>query len=214
MAGIALLTIKQFQARIHRFDNRYVEHWRQLHHTFHNSENMPKVFGSILRKWQACRPNKMRRTKYDGLHEPPYLEDLLMQSNQHIYTLRNFCMRSENSLTPETIAALSHLWAIFKNLSYSGRARNGLAGIVGISKAVLLLTDGRVGPAFDAKVRGNLHITTPQNAQQWIDALKIVMGDIQKFEERNHITLQNAAPHAFQELNCGRIYDMALGPGS
>jgi hypothetical protein len=72
---------------------------------------------------------------------------------------------------------------------------------------------GRVGPAFDSEVRKQLNIKEPANVKQWIEALKLVSRDAQSFENRNRITLQQAAPQQFQHLNPGRLYDMALGPG-
>ncbi len=109
--------------------------------------------------------------------------------------------------------ALEQLWSIFQNLSYHGRSRHGLAGVVGVSKAVLLLTEGRIGPAFDSQVRNQIGIRAPKDAREWIQALQLVSQDIQAFEETNRCKLQEAAPGVFAAMRSGRIYDMALGPG-
>ena len=45
---------------------------------------------------------------------------------------------------------------------------NGTASCVGITKAVMLLTDGRIGPALDSQVRLNLGVAKPINAEEWI----------------------------------------------
>ena len=83
---------------------------------------------------------------------------------------------------------------ILSKLSYQGRARSGLAGVVGISKAVLLLSDGRVGPAFDSQVRGHLNIAAINNAAAWIEALQVANQDIHAFEVANATTLQQLQP--------------------
>jgi hypothetical protein len=154
----------------------------------------------------------MRRTQVEKQHDAPYLEDLITQAAQYLHILENFDIRENTSFTQQNCSSLVQLWAVFQNLSYHGRARNGLAGVVGISKAVLLLTDGRVGPAFDSKVRGHLRLREVANANEWINALCIVSRDIQAFEANNQTTLQQAVPRIHAGLQSGRIYDMALGP--
>ncbi|MGA8571777.1 MAG: hypothetical protein ACLP7A_11515 [Desulfobaccales bacterium] len=210
MPGIAGLTVEQFQDKIKHFDQAYVRDWNAWCQALKAQQNVASKFGEILRSWQACRPNRMRRTQQEAQHDPPFLENLIMQSNRYIEALQSFDIRGHAALNDEACRALEQLWNIFQNLSYHGRARNGLAGIVGISKAVLLLTEGRVGPAFDSKVRGHLQILNLLNAQQWIDSLQIVSEDILAFEAANQCTLQEAAPQAFADLHSGRIYDMAL----
>ncbi len=147
---------------------------------------------------------------------PPISENLIVQSNQYIQALQNFDLRCPAALNGRVCRALEQLWNIFRNLSYRSQGprnvRNGFAGIVGISKAVLLLTEGLVGPAFDKNVKSNLKISEPENAQQWFDSLQKVAKDISSFEAKNQCTLQKATPPAFAGLHSGRIYDMALGP--
>ena len=210
MSGIANLTTKEFQEKINRFSQKYVNDWSNWLNV--PPDCRPAKFGKILRKWQACRPNRMRRTRLENLHDTPYLEDLIDQASPFITLLLNFDIRLDASFTKQNCDALKELWNIFENLSYSGKARGGLAGIVGISKAVLLLTDGRVGPAFDSKVRSHLEIGNITNHKGWIDALYVASEDIRNFEDNNGITLKKAALEQYAFLNNGRIYDMALGP--
>lgn len=212
MPGIANLTIEQFQARIRRFDQSYVQDWDQWCNSFTCGNDVAIQFGRVLRRWQACRPNRMRRARSEGGHEAPFLEDLIDEASPHIQTLQQFDIRTDASFTTDVNTTLSRLWGIFQDLSYHGRARNGRAGIVGISKATLLLTEGRIGPALDSNVRNHLGIQEPKNILEWISALKLVSRDIQRFESKNATTLQQAAPQQFTQLHCGRIYDMALGP--
>lgn len=211
MQGISNLTVREFQARILRFDQRYVVDWtlwleRQPHET-------AELFGMILRKWQACRPNLMRRTRRENLHTGPYLECLIEEASPYIHALQEFDIRSEATFTLQMHDACTQLWAIFRNLSYAGRSREGLSGIVGISKAVLLLTNGRIGPAFDSQVRLRLGVGNIVDASAWVRALRTVSQDVGVFEMRNQTTLQDAAPAGYSALRNGRLYDMALGPG-
>ena len=209
MPGIANNTIQELQDRINGFRQIYVNDWNLWLKT--PQQFRPNQLGIILRRWQACRPNTMRRTRDENRHNAPYLEDLVSQAQQYIEESLNFNIREESSFSSETEKTFKELWRIFTNLSYRGTVRNGFAGIVGISKAVLLLSDGRIGPAFDSRVRDNLGIGEINNSSDWISALKIVNKDIINFEERNNISLQNVVK-AYNNLQPGRIYDMALGP--
>ncbi len=168
MPGIANLDVGGFRDRILRFDESYIRDWRSWVYVLQNQRDVASNFGRVLRRWQACRPNRMRRAKGETKHDPPYLEDLIAEANPYVQALRGFDMRFLASFTRQAQEPLEQLWGIFQRLSYHGRARNGLAGVVGISKAVLLLTEGRVGPAFDSEVRSQLGIPTPENAREWI----------------------------------------------
>jgi len=211
MPGIANLTVEELQERINRFAQRYVDDWNCWLNTQPNAR--PGQLGIVLRRWQACRPNRMRRTQAENQHDAPYLEDLIERAARHLQVLQNFDVRDNASFSDQKCDALTQLWNIFQNLSYQGRARNGHAGVVGISKAVLLLTDGRVGPAFDSEVRTHLGLRNIATSNEWINALCTASRDIQAFEANNQTTLYQAAPQPHANLQSGRIYDMALGPG-
>ena len=210
MPGITNNTIAELRDRVARFDQSYVDDWNNWLNT--PPQNRPVQLGIILRRWQACRPNRMRRTINENMHAAPFLDDLVQDAMPHIQILYSFDMRLNNSFTPNAINALNELWKIFENLSYHGHARNGKAGVVGISKAILLLSDGRVGPAFDSKVRHHLSLDNINKCSQWIEALRVVCDDIHAFEKANQTTIALSVPK-FAHLNTGRIYDMALGPG-
>jgi hypothetical protein len=211
MPGIANITVEDFQDKINRFDQNYVDDWNDWIAVQPN--NRAAQFGAVLRRWQACRPNRMRRTRAEQLHDEPYLEDLINSSEQYVQALQEFDIRLQASFTQAACDSLLQLYGIFQNLSYYGRARGGLAGIVGISKAVLLLTEGRVGPAFDSEVRTHLGLRRIENANDWICALQVASRDIQRFEAANQVTLQQAVSQQHAGISSGRIYDMALGPG-
>jgi hypothetical protein len=156
----------------------------------------------------------MRRCRADATHEAPYLEDLLNDALTVAAALDGFDLSQANPINEVVENALEGLWGIFTNLSYSGRCRNGLAGVVGISKAVLLITEGRVGPAFDSMVRRRLATGAIPGAGSWIENLKKIAEDINQFEQANGCTLREAVPRSYRDLHNGRLYDMILGPGT
>lgn len=218
--GIAYDTTFQFRSRIGRFNRKYVHDWAIWLAT--PALNRPPELKRILGKWQACRGNTLRLPA-GGSHttpdHPPYLDDLLIGAGPHILTLKSFDLRFIGSYTPAACAALRGLWDILEDLSYARSnpsrkrppPRGGKAGIVGISKATLLITEGRVGPAFDSQVRKKLGIRQISNASEWLKALQQATADIMAFEVYNGVTLLAASglspcPHP------GRVYDMALGP--
>jgi hypothetical protein len=215
-SGIRNLTVDQIRQRIRSFDDSYVDDWNiwlRVRRDYPFDHTAPE-FGRILRRWQACRPNTMRRCRGEASHEAPYLDDLVLRGINVAAALDGFDLRHANAMSQTTEKVLLELWAIFRDLSYSGRCRNGLAGVVGISKAVLLLTEGRVGPAFDSKVRKRLGTGDIPTARSWIINLKSVAEDITQFEQSNQCTLREAVPNEYSSLHYGRLYDMILGPGA
>lgn len=211
MPGIAQDTVETFRRRVESFSVKYVKDWNDW--LAADSRARPELLGRKLRKWQACRPNRMRRHAGGASHPGPYLEDLLADAGSHIAALSAFDIAAPAPLEePGVDAALDQLWTVFEQLSYHGDVRGGLAGSVGISKGVLLASDGRVGPAFDSSVVGQLGLRKIQDAAQWRSALAVVHADIKAFEQRNGISFQDAKPPQFASLHNGRVYDMALGP--
>ncbi|MEP9324988.1 hypothetical protein PPMP20_17880 [Paraburkholderia phymatum] len=211
MPGIALDSVAIFQRKVSTFSASYIADWRDWISTPPHAK--PARLGKILRKWQACRPNTMRRDELSAGHEPPYLDDLIAQAAPHVEVLSTFDIAQFSPIGDRAyVLALDALWNVFEHLSYEGRARAGLAGSVGISKAVMLITDGRVGPAFDSEVRSALKIGKISNASEWQNALLRVSEDIQAFEKEAGLAFSTAKPPGFEALENGRVYDMALGP--
>lgn len=228
MAIADLKKTEDFENKIDGFNSEYVADWNKWINT--PEQQRANMLGVILRNWQACRPNAMRRTRNENEHDAPYLEDLieeasgplkiLNQIDDPFKLLHKFDVlavdkpprhdASSKTQYDEIIKSLHKLWKIFEKLSYQGNARGGLAGVVGISKATLLLTEGRVGPAFDSTVQKNVGVDI-NSCADWINALRRVAKDIHNFEDKYTTTLLNAAPK-FGNLHRGRLYDMALGP--
>lgn len=135
MPGIASLDTKQFRDRILGMKQTYVNDWQAWVGVLQSQRNVASHLGQVLRKWQACRPNRMRRPKSEAKHNPPFLEDLIAEAYPFVQALRDFDTRLLASFTPEAQQALNRLWCIFQDLSYHGQTKNGLTGAVGISKS-------------------------------------------------------------------------------
>lgn len=171
----------------------------------------PELFGRILRRWQATRPLAMRRIAAEATHGPPFLDDLFefaASPSGPVSILGDLTVLKVGDRTDHQDRALTELWNLF-----SGLTTTRSASCVGISKAVLLLTDGRIGPALDSQVRTRLGISRPATAASWIGVLEGVGEDIAAFESADGPFL-DAVPSRFAHLAYGRLYDMAFGPGA
>jgi len=116
--GIANLDVGRFRDRILRFDESYAGDWQSWVDTLQSKNDVARNLGRVLRKWQACRPNRMRRPKSERSHDPPYLEDLIADADRSVQTLQDFDLRLLTSFTQHAQGALEQLWDIFQNLSY------------------------------------------------------------------------------------------------
>lgn len=197
-------TPSQVKRDVNAFSARYVEDWDRWVRA--DQYTRPQLFGRILRKWQATRPVPMRRLRAEAKHPPPFLDDLLESAAEPLSVIAKLTVLTIPRRTQEQEEALTTLWTIFSRLPTSGGA-----SCVGITKAVLLLTDGRVGPAFDSQVRRKLRVDRPTTSQGWLQILEDIGEDIAAFESF-HGPLSKAVPTRFAHLACGRLYDMALGP--
>lgn len=191
--------------RVAGFAQRYVADWEAWLAT--PSEDRVDKFGHILRKWQATRPYRMRRPRDEGKHDPPYLEDLIAQARPHLDMVRDLTVRDLHSMGPAGVEALRGLWSTFRHLSLERPA-----SCVGVSKAVLLLTDGRIGPSLDSRVRAGMGIDRVDLGSEWVTVLGEVSRDLLAFERKNGIALRDAVPEEFRHLEDGRLCDMIFGP--
>src|SRR5437773_1182620 len=141
----------QFAAAVDGFADRYKQDfaWWLLAH----KEARPTEFGSVLRKWQATRGRVMRRSRIERAHPPPYLDDLLADASfDALGSLTTTEIRSRSAAQD---FALRKLWSTFGRLTIDGAEP---PKAVGITKAVILATDGRIGPALDTNVRESIRI--------------------------------------------------------
>lgn len=197
-------TPAQIQADVNGFAARYVQDWE--HWLAASAIERPELFGRILRKWQATRPKAMRRLRKEAQHDGPFLDDLLKEAEEPLRVLAGLSVKTIALRTPAQNEALEKLWAVFSQLSTSGTV-----SCVGVTKAILILTEGRIGPAFDSRVRSNLGVEPPTTCSEWLRILQEISEDIAAFE-RDHGAITKVVPTRFAALACGRLYDMALGP--
>lgn len=202
--ALRTMSPSELRSKVNGFATGYVEDWKTWLAAGH--DRRPELFGRILRRWQATRPQAMRRLRRETNHEAPYLEDLLEAAAEPLRTLESITLLKIAQRKPAQNEALNVLWNIFSRLPTSG-----VSSCVGITKAVLLLTDGRIGPAFDSQVRKKLGVGRPETCREWLQRLEDIGEDIAAFEAM-HDQLADAVSSHFAQLGYGRLYDMALGP--
>jgi GrpB-like predicted nucleotidyltransferase (UPF0157 family) len=178
------------------------ETWLQV-----SDDKRVSTFASILRSWKATRPLPMRRPRAEASHDPPHIEDLLDQASQHLEALGDLTLTDIAIASSGQINALHGLWATFLKLP-----QQGTASCVGITKAIILLTNGRIGPAFDSIVRKKLGLKDRlKSSEEWVAVLCGISEDILAFEKR-HGSLTDNVPAQLARYQVGRLYDMVLGP--
>ena len=202
---IAEKTPAQVAETLLGFSTDYRRDWEAWLTT--SEDRKASEFGRILRKWQATRPYPMRRPRSEAKHPPPFLDDLIEEAKPHLQAIRDLTLANMHRPTDPQVSALMALWQLFTNLSFRGQA-----SCVGITKAVMLLTDGRLGPALDANVRRGLRIPRIYEPNKWILLLSDLGNDIRVFEEKNNVSLTEVVPRQLSHLGQGRILDMILGP--
>lgn len=202
--AVRRMTPEEFRAAVDGFDRSYAADWEAW--LAAEPADRAGLFGRILRRWRATRPKAMRRTRSEGRHEGPFLEDLLESAAAPLARLGDLAVETIATRTAAQAEALGELWDVF-----SGLPAAGTASCVGITKAVLLLTDGRIGPALDKNVRDATGAGRPGTCEAWVALLEGVAEDIAAFESQNG-ALRAAVSPAFARLARGRLYDMALGP--
>lgn len=202
--GIGDKTPTEVRNSIAGFAPRYVRDWDEWLAAPH--ADRPVTFGRILRRWQATRPYAQRRTRPENRHGPPFLDELFDRGDLLAADLGNLTLRSIRGRSRQHDLSLVSLWMLFRALTIDGSASG-----VGISKAILLVTYGRIGPALDSQVRLRLGVPPPTGPHDWLAILDEVSEDLAVFEQR-HGPLEAVAPPQFAHIEVGRLYDMALGP--
>lgn len=206
---VSEMTPRELAQAVGGFRKTYVSDWEDWLNT-PASDEVGK-FASILRKWQATRPYKLRRTRAEAdeeaQHEAPFLDDLIEWAQPHLGVVEGITLVSIHGIRPPQRNAMHELWSIFRQLPISHSS-----SCVGISKAILLLTNGRIGPAFDSNVRKRLRIDLIKSSRDWIGVLAQIGSDVRSFEQKWGVPLSEAVPPRFRHLEVGRLYDMVLGP--
>ena len=135
------------------------------------------------------------------------LEELLTEAAAFVRELGDFSLREAAMPTSRQERALRFLWDIFRALPSSGTAN-----AVGITKAVKLVTMGRIGPALDTVVRRKLRVEEPRSGDEWIATLGAISDDLARFERRHRMPLETLVEARWQPIAVGRAYDMVAGP--
>ncbi len=207
---VSEMTPQELAQAVGGFRKRYVSDWEEWLNS--PASDQVRNFASILRKWKAVRPYKLRSTRaeadhQESPHEAPFLDDLIEWAQPHLGAVQGITLPSIHRICASQRDAMDELWSIFRQLPISHPA-----SCVGISKAILLLTNGRIGPAFDSNVRKRLGIDRIGSPGEWIGVLAQIGSDVRSFEQQWGVPLSEAVPARFRHLEVGRLYDMALGP--
>lgn len=176
--AIRRVTREEFRAAVDGFDRRYARDWDAWLAVEPSAR--ARLFGRILRKWNATRPKTMRRIRSEAIHGAPFLEDLPELAVEPLERLNDLTVLTVADRTARQSRALADLWTLFSSLP-----SDGTASCVGITKAVLLLTNGRIVPAFDSNVRRQIGAGRPETCTAWVGILEGVAEDIAAFESRH-----------------------------
>jgi hypothetical protein len=175
----------------------------------HELNDRPAIleFKRILGKWQAVRPRRLARMDEPiaGTKTLPQVVDTATRLKARLGTVS---LRTLPTAGREERRALLDLWKLFA----SSLADNGEAGCVGITKAIMLVTGGSIGPALDSRVRQELGIGSPTTGDAWLGVLDDVSRDLTAFELASGETLESFVQGTGRPVGVGRAYDMAAGP--
>jgi hypothetical protein len=156
-------------------------------------------FGDTLRRWNACR-------RRGGVRE--HMAELLQSVLPYVESLQSSSLREFISPSQEESSSIMELWSVLE----SGLCLSKPASEVGISKSIMLLTRGRIGPAFDSTVRDAFGLRRINNARELLEVYKAVANDLRQFEHVNHVNLEELVPTGRESIGVGRIVDMVAGP--
>lgn len=149
---------------------------------------------------------RVRDVRDRATHSPPFLDELVAQGCRLVRHLDGLSVRTFHRDGLPHEGTLSELWDLMPALPTVGQAN-----VVGISKAVMLLTRGAIGPALDSRVRQRAGIGRVRTAQEWTDTLALFSEDLRRFEER-HGPVEQFVPFDQRPAGIGRILDMVAGP--
>lgn len=201
--------------RIRQFDESYKRDWQKWMAvaTVHplSSAGTAAQFRATLCAWQAVRARVKGRTVLPcraGADDGTLcVDDLLAESAAIVPQLGDFSLREAAAPSQRQRRALHLLWEVFRALPTVGVAK-----AVGITKAIKLVTLGRVGPAFDSVARDNMGVDEPATGDEWVDALRAIAKDLAAFERRHQISLESLVEERWAPIAVGRAYDMVVGP--
>jgi hypothetical protein len=198
-------TVTQVRTEITSFDARYKRDWKAWMVVYDTKPlSAPETAAacrSVLSKWQAVRSKTKGRTIRLLRSRAPQgarcFDDLLADAIIPVQHLGGMTIREVRTLGESDRQSLTRLWDVFQDLPTIGHAN-----AVGITKAVKLVTGGRIGPALDSEVRKHLGIREPGpvTAKEWINVLQLVSEDIHTFELANRCQLEDLVEAEWQPV--------------
>jgi len=202
------LTTSQIFERLQAFNPRYVRDWTDwlrvsafcdFQAPFITLETAQE-FKRILGKWQACRPKALRGAEQ--------LRRTLASAAEPLTLMGSANLRCFQAPTQPLKDAICGLWRVFED----GLCVDGKATEVGITKAILLVTEGRIGPAFDSSVKMKLNAHYVSGPSTYLRALAEVAGELAAFETRERQAIEDIALKDGRPADVGRVVDMVPGP--
>ncbi len=203
-----LTTPDQVLEQIKGFRRAYVYHWRDWLSVSEGCDfqaapictEVVAEFKEIMSKWWACG-------RYQSLRCDAELRSTLNAATEPLRRVGSADLRSFQTPSDALIGAINDLWRIFEE----GLCLKHRASEVGVSKAILLVTKGRIGPAFDSKVQSHLDGFVV-GCTTYVKALGKIACELAYFETRERTTLESLAEQAGRPAAVGRAIDMVLGP--
>ena len=194
--------------RIKAFNIRYVNDWSVWLRASQGCDfratstpiSVAIEFKRIMGKWQACRPKVLRSASE--------LQRTLDSATEPLRRVGSANLRCFQAPSEVLTDAMCGLWRIFEG----GLCLKGKATEVGVSKAILLVTKGRIGPAFDSNVKARLNALYVRDCKTYMKALGEIASELAAFEARELTTLDGLAQQAGRPADVGRAVDMVLGP--
>jgi hypothetical protein len=188
---------------IEGFSHRYVADLNNFALTIEQysftSPQAANHLNKLLRKWRGCRPKSARKDRLP----------LLKLLDKDFKSISQIDLRNFRHISPFERITISRIWSELQNQICDVKKSTAVAP----SKAMLILTNGRLGPALDSNVRKSLKLPKVLSPDDYISLLNAISEDIAVFEQVNApVILEDLVPIEWQPVFVGRAYDMAIGP--
>ncbi|MFZ0773883.1 MAG: hypothetical protein WAN08_20875 [Candidatus Sulfotelmatobacter sp.] len=195
--------------QINGFPRRYVQDWKnwlEVSTCFDAgptpvSISVAQKFGEILWNWRACG-------RFQHPLDAMELFETLKKALPFLDALGDSNLRTFHFPTDSLRELIRSLWTVF----YDGLCMKGTAGHVAITKAILLITRGRIGPAFDSNVKRALGIRYLPNSESLVSFLSSLAKQLLVFEDQYAVRIESLVPIDRGPVAVGRAVDMLLGP--
>lgn len=198
------LTAQAALTKIESFSAKYAKHWNEWLEVSEGRDfragstsiRITRKFKKIMGSWQACRPKPLRNTTD--------LQSTLDSITAPLVLMGSADLRCFETPAQGVIDGIRGLWQVFEQGLCVGKAR-----VVGVTKAILLVTKGRIGPAFDSNVKKSWYV---RDCDSYLTALGEIARELAAFEAREG-NLEEVAAKAEKPAAVGRAVDMVLWSG-